>query len=137
MVIVSDRHPWAERTRVSLKELNGQNFVAYSRECRIRLLIDRLLAQNGVTPVIVSELLYDNLVYGMVSADFGVAIVPEPLGMQPRHIHVLAIEESDAVREIHMIWSRENYFPPAAEQFRDFVISHKLTLDHFRQEIAR
>ena len=136
VVIVSDRHPWADRERISLKELDGQKFVAYTLNCRIRCLIDQLLAQYNAAPVIVSELMYDNLVFGMVSADFGVAIVPEPLGMQPRHIHVLGLEESEALREIHMIWSRDNYLPPAAACFRDFVISRQLTLDRFRQTIT-
>ena len=137
VLIVSDRHPWAGRTSVSLRELDGQKFVAYSNDCRIRHLIDLLLEQYGVSPVIVSELMYDNLVYGMVSADFGIAIVPEPMGMQLRHIRVLRIEESEAIREIYMIWSRTNYLPPAAVRFRDFIIENRLTLDAFQESISQ
>ena len=137
VVIVSDQHSWANRSRVSLKELDGHNFVAYSQDCKIRHMIDELLLQYNVKPVIVSELMYDNLVFGMVSANFGVAIVPEPMGMHPRHIHVLDIEESEAIRDIYMIWSRDNYIPPAAIRFRDFIIENHLTLDHFREIIAR
>ena len=136
VVIVSDRHPWAGRSSISLKELNGQNFVAYTQECRIRHLIDQLLKQYNVKPVIVSELLYDNLLFGMVNANFGIAIVPEPMGMQLRNIHVLPIDKSEARRDIYMIWSRDNYLPEIAARFRDFIISQDLTLDRFRETIS-
>ena len=136
VVIVSDRHPFASRSSISLNELDGQNFVAYTQDCRIRHLIDQLLEQHNVKPVIVSELLYDNLLFGMVNANFGIAIVPEPMGMQLRNIHVLSIEESEARRDIYMIWSRDNYLPEIAARFRDFIISQDLSLDRFRETIS-
>ena len=135
VVIVSDRHPWADRSSVSLRELTGQNYVTYSRDCEIRRLLDELLKKYEVKPVIVSELLYDNLVFGMVSSNFGIAIVPEPMGLAPRHIHTLRIEEEDARREIYMIWLRDTYLPPAAVRFRDYVIQNQLTIERFRESI--
>lgn len=131
VLIVSDRHPWADRTRVSLKELDGQDFITYTKECGIRGYIDDILDSAGVTPKVVSEAMYDNLIIGMVGSNFGVAIIPRPLGMHLSQCKCITLEEDVPARKIYMVWPKQLYVPPAAQQFLDYVMEHSVTLDYF------
>lgn len=131
VLIVSEQHPWADRTSVSLQELDGQDFITYTQDCGIRKYIDNILHTAGVQPRIISEVMYDNLIIGMVGSNFGVAMIPKPLGMHLSQCRCISLEGDVPPRKIYLVWPKELYIPPAAQKFLDFVVDHAVTLDYF------
>ena len=77
------------------------------------------------------ETAQDVIMYGMVAANHGVAIVPRPLGGTPYNVKVLPIENEIPTRKLYIQWNKEQYMPPAAEYFRDFIIRSGLIFNHF------
>lgn len=135
VLIVEENHPWAERGSVSLRELDGVPLVAYTRECGIRQYIDGLFENvpGGCQPQIVSEVMYDNLIIGIVASGFGVGLIPRPLGYWPEQVKILEISDPIPERKLYMIWSDTHYMSPATERFRNFVTGQELSLDKYIQ----
>ncbi len=136
VLVVAENHPWAERRSVSLKELDGVPLITYTQECGIRKYIDGLFeaVEGGCHPKIVSEVMYDNLILGIVASGFGVGLIPKPLGYRPERVKILTISDSIPGRNLYMIWSSTRYISPATERFRDFVMEQALFLDQYMKE---
>jgi DNA-binding transcriptional LysR family regulator len=124
---VSRDHPLADRTSVRLAEVSGEPFVSLRPRSALRGLTDELCAQAGFRPDVVFE--GDDLatVRGFVAAGLGVAVVPAPRAVSPdvtdAPVSYLEIDDPGAVREICLIWSADRHLLPAAEQFRQHVLS--------------
>jgi len=124
VVAVHMSHPLAERTHLSLKELDGQDFIAYSPKCGTRLSVDQLLAKANAKPHVVLEApITDIMVASFVSGNLGISILPQTYGMDNFHIRLLEIDDLDStIRTVHMYWRRDEELLPATVRFRDFVI---------------
>ena len=44
---------------------------------------------------------------------------------------VLPIENEIPARKLYIQWNKEQYMPPAAEYFRDYIIRSGLIFNHF------
>lgn len=124
VVAVNVNHPFASRSHISLKELDGQDFIAYSPKCGTRLSVDQLLNQVEVKPHVVLEApITDIMVASFVSGNMGISILPRTYGMDNFHIHLLEIDDLDStIRTVHMFWRKEEELLSAAANFRDFII---------------
>jgi len=134
VLVVSDKHPWAGRREVAFEELEDQSFVTYTMQCGIRHYVDGLFRERGIKPRIVSEVMYDNLILGIVASNFGVALIPEPLGYRFPKVKVLQITGGLVGRNIYLVWSKRRYMSPATEAFRNFIIQNELSLEQYVQE---
>ena len=123
VLLVPESHRLAQRESVDLRELDGEPFISFDNNCQLRSVTDELFRSLGIQPKITMETAQDVIMYGMVAANHGVAIVPRPLGGTPYNVKVLPIENG--------IPAQEQYMPPAAEYFRDFIIRSGLIFNHF------
>ena len=145
-VLISDvakiMREWVERqptltppnealTPDELRELDGEPFISFDNNCQLRSVTDELFRSLGIQPKITMETAQDVIMYGMVAANHGVAIVPRPLGGTPYNVKVLPIENEIPARKLYIQWNKEQYMPPAAEYFRDFIIRSGLIFNHF------
>jgi DNA-binding transcriptional LysR family regulator len=77
VVVVSPEHRLARRQSVSIKQLQGESFVAFDRAVPTRRAIDRALRRHHTAVSIATE--FDNIetIKRSVEAGLGVSIVPE------------------------------------------------------------
>ena len=130
VIIVSDRHPLANRTSVSLEELRGEPFIMFDHQCHIRNYIDQVFKQYKVNPKIVLETTHDNLVSSLVAENFGIALIPELLGKdRPKHIKFLTIENELPERKIMLMWKKNHKLPPVTQRFLDYIQQNIQSLD--------
>ena len=116
---------------MDLRELDGEPFISFDNNCQLRSVTDELFRSLGIQPKITMETAQDVIMYGMVAANHGVAIVPRPLGGPPYNVKVLPIENEIPARKLYIQWNKEQYMPPAAEYFRDYIIRSGLIFNHF------
>jgi len=121
-------HRLAERPRIRLKDVAREPFIALRPTSALRKLADDLCRQAGFRPSIVFE--GDDLtsLRGLVAAGLGVAVVPAPRavsseGSADGPVRYLEIADPGAMREIYLTWSAERPLLPAAELFREHVVS--------------
>ena len=131
VLLVPESHRLAQRESVDLRELDGEPFISFDNNCQLRSVTDELFQSLGIQPKITMETAQDVIMYGMVAANHGVAIVPRPLGGTPYNVKVLPIENEIPARKLYIQWNKEQYMPPAAEYFRDFIIRSGLIFNHF------
>lgn len=131
VLLVSRDHRFAGMQSVDLKELNGESFIAYSHECQIRHQTDEIFNKLGIQPRIFMETPQDTFIYGLVSANHGVAIAPHPLGAAPYNVKIVRIQNTTLVRTLYMLWNKNAYLSPAVKAFRDFVVRDGAVFNDF------
>ncbi len=128
-------HPLAKETEVDLRVLDKEPFIAFNKDCEIRSFTDRYFAELGIHPHISMETAQDVLVYGMVGANQGLAVVPRPIGAEPYNVKILNISNPIPPRKLYLMWNTNRYMPPAAGYFRDYVVEKGLIFDQFIERI--
>ena len=136
VLVVSKSHRLARRKSADLRDIDGERFIAFPHSTQIRRNLDEVFEELSIQPKIAVETVQDNVMYGLVAANHGVAIVPRPLGTVPYTIKVLPIENSrPEPRVLYLLWNKKNYLPPAALRFMDFVESHGHIFDEYLLEM--
>jgi len=120
-------HQLAGQQRIHLAEVSREPFIGLRPASALRQLTDDLCMQAGFRPAVVFEGDDLSTVRGFVAAGLGVAIVPAPRAGSPESatgpVLYPKILDTGAVREICLRWSAERRLLPAAELFRQHVIT--------------
>jgi LysR family transcriptional activator of glutamate synthase operon len=124
-------HRLAGLRQVSLAEASEEPFLMLRPSSLLRRLCDQLCREAGFQPSISLE--GDDVItlQGFVAAGLGVAIVPT-LGRGPapstsERIHYVQLTDEHATREISLFWPEDRRLLPAAELFREHVITRSRT----------
>lgn len=131
VLLVPESHPFAGRSCISLKDLDGENFTTYDPDSQLGVQIKKLFQTRAVHPNIVMEARQDLVIYGMVSSGHSVAITPLPLSGAPYNVKSIPICDDIPQRDLYLVWNKERYMPPAAGCFRDFIIKEKDLFDQY------
>ena len=137
VLLVPLGHRLAKYDQVDLRELDGENFIAFDTDCQLREVTDQVFQELGIQPNITMETAQDLIIYGLVAASHGVAIIPYPLGGAPYNTKILPITNRIPPRRLYMMWNKEQYLPPAAEYFRDFIIRSGEVFTQFMEKTGQ
>jgi LysR family transcriptional regulator, transcriptional activator of the cysJI operon len=126
VVICNPGHRLAGRRRVSVKKLEGEDFIAFERDIPTRKTIDQILKQNRVSVNYVME--FDNIetIKRSVEVGIGVSILPETaVANEVRNGLLVALNFSEGTftRPIGIIHRKGKVFTPAAGEFIKLLIS--------------
>lgn len=111
-------HRLASRKSVSWSELEGERMIAVSRASGNRQVLDDVLAQAGINPVIRFEVSHIATLIGMVDAGLGVAVVPR-MALPATHATLtgIALRHPAADRVLGLITRHGSALRPAADVF--------------------
>ncbi|MGC4938801.1 LysR family transcriptional regulator [Kribbella sp. DT2] len=116
-------HPLANRKSVTIDELADVPFVSARPGHWHRRLLDRLFAEHGLIPRIVCEADEAGTLAELISAGFGVGLVPD----QARRSTLtppgalVAIDTPDCRRTLTLYWNTNSYLSPATRQLRTLL----------------
>jgi DNA-binding transcriptional LysR family regulator len=120
-------HRLAERREVALTEAADEPFLMLRPKSPLRRLCLELCREAGFEPTVSFEGEDISTLRGFVAAGLGVAITPaapedwaEP-GTGP--LRYLRITDVPATREIGLVWAHDRRLLPAAELFREHVLT--------------
>lgn len=121
-------HRWRRRRKISLAELEGEPFVAFDRDLKIRREVDRALRAHGVEVKIVSE--FDNIenVKSALQVSHAVSILPLPsfANEVQRGTHrAIRLEEEMPRRPVAIVFRRGKGMTPSAREFVDWLVAHR------------
>lgn len=124
MVAVGPEHRWARRESVDLAEAAQEDFVANHPRSHLWEETLRLCHQAGFEPRV--ALVCDDLptIRAFVAAGLGVALLPVPDAWVPTHegLHLIALEDRRAFREVGIAWSTEQQMLPSARLFLEHAV---------------
>lgn len=120
VLVCSPEHRLARKRSVSLKELDGEDFIAFERDIPTRKTIDRIFKQHKVSVNRVME--FDNIetIKRSVEVGTGISILPEPAVFnEVRNQQLLKLDfaEGPFTRPVGLIHRRGRVFSAAAKEF--------------------
>jgi DNA-binding transcriptional LysR family regulator len=116
-------HPLADKEEIDLLEAAKYPFIFYNETSGIRPVIDDLFKGINIEPEISFQLADDTTVCGFVSANLGIAIVPNIFGLDRYPIKVIKIKKPVYERYIYLSYNTDNYMSPPVQIFKDFILS--------------
>lgn len=122
-VIVPMEHRLAKRTSITLEEIKDEPVVTFKKDYGLRILTDHLFKEAKLNPFITFEGEEIITVAGLVEAKLGVALIPHVSGLDKTNIAFLPISKPTCERIIGIGWVKGRYLSPAAQKFKDFVLT--------------
>jgi DNA-binding transcriptional LysR family regulator len=118
MVIVPHDHPLAARKRVKMRELAGEQFIAFRPGARLRELLVGAGRQAGFEPQVKLESNESQRIRRLVARGMGVAILPRSdVVAAGAEVAALELVEPALARDITLAWRADRRHSPAAAEF--------------------
>ncbi|MBO0862142.1 MAG: LysR family transcriptional regulator [Chloracidobacterium sp.] len=126
VVVCNPKHRLARDRRISVRALEGEDFIAFERDIPTRKTIDRILKQRGVAVNYVME--FDNIetIKRSVEVGIGVSILPETaVANEVKNKLLVALDFNEGVftRPIGIIHRKGKVFSGAAHKFIQLLTS--------------
>lgn len=121
VLIVPKNHHLSNKSKISLKELANESFVAFCIDNK-----DKMISYSeflGYIPKISIRPSEASMLEGLVAAGAGISIVPNTPIINTNVVSILKIEEKIKDKTIYMGWLKNAYMSPIAKIFKEFVIS--------------
>lgn len=124
VLVVSPRHPLASRESISISEIDGEDYVAFTTELRIRRKIDRWLKEHKVSVRVVHE--FDNTenIKRDVEIDTGIAILPRPTvrrEVESGSLCCVTLDDVSWQRPLGIVHKRNTTLSTAAEKLVELL----------------
>ena len=115
-VAVPRSHRFARRDSLTPGDLDGEEFVAFTRTTELRAMIDPMLAAAGASVRIAFESSEIDTIRGLVGAGLGVAIIPERASSDSGEEIYVPLEPRHS-RSLGLAWSAERSLPASVTAF--------------------
>ncbi|MBB3125565.1 DNA-binding transcriptional LysR family regulator [Paenibacillus rhizosphaerae] len=89
------QHRWSSKSKISLEELQDEPFVGLKTTCGLNYTIQQLFAKKQIRPNTVFEADELDTVAGLVSAGFGVALLPKTVGVQNHRLQWVKVDDPE------------------------------------------
>ena len=121
VLVVPSGHPLASCTSIDLRDTEPFPFVSFDKGSGLRRLSDRLFKEVDITPNIAFEVEEDSAAIGLVSMNYGIALLPDIWMLKHFDVRVLPITNPPYERFIYLATVKNKYLSPVVHLFRDFA----------------
>jgi DNA-binding transcriptional LysR family regulator len=124
VVVTAKDHPLARlyQNEVDLVETIHYPYIYFSENSGLRPFIDNVFMQQKLVPDIACYVDEDTAMAGLVSIDYGIAIMPRISALSYYNVHILAIKNKIPPRYIYLATMKDRVLSPAIQSFRNFII---------------
>ncbi|HQZ97461.1 MAG TPA: LysR family transcriptional regulator [Pyrinomonadaceae bacterium] len=124
VLIAPPEHKFADRKKMKVAELDGEDFVLFERDVPTRKAMDKIFKTNNVEVKKVAE--FDNIetIKRAVEVGFGIAIVPESAVIESKKAGTLAVvqmAEKYWIRSVGVIHRTDRNLSIAAKKFLELL----------------
>ena len=125
MLACSPKHPLATRLALSMRELDGVEYVHFDKNLVVRRRVDRFLREQGVSVNVIAE--FDSIenIKQAVSIGAGVAILPEPTirrEVKARTLVSVPLFGCHFTRPLAIVHRRGQRLSAAAKRFMELLL---------------
>ena len=124
VLIVPSDHPLIEYDSVTLEQTIEYPQIVFSQKSGLRSIIDNLFDTIGKKPIIAYEIEEDQVIAGLVSNNFGIAIVPYMPILKFMNVKTIDISSPTWERNFYLALLKDKTLTPIAENFKSFVIDN-------------
>lgn len=122
VVVVARTNRYAARSRLSIKELSGDNFIVFDKVTDLHRLIIEVCKKAGFEPTIFYSSHRKVSVFGLVGANIGLALIPSMIFEYHKTPDVVAISLHEHIEcNLVLVHLRSRNLPKSAKVFIDFI----------------
>jgi DNA-binding transcriptional LysR family regulator len=126
VLVVPSNHPLAEFTSIDMKETESYPFVSFNKKSGLRDIINQLFKEAQIRPKIVYEVEEDSAAIGLVSMNYGIALMPNIWMLKHFDVKVLTINNPPYERIIYMASLKNQYVRPVVHLFKGFAEDYSI-----------
>lgn len=123
--VVSPSHPFARRKSIALKELNGQPLILREEGSSPRRIIDEILAEKRISPVIIMESASTSAIKKMVESGVGMAILSQQVvkeELKGKSLKQLSFNDARIAYRFYLVYHKDKYLSRAVKAFIDVAM---------------
>lgn len=124
VLVVPEDHPLAGQQEAALEETIPYPQIFFSNCSGLRPVIDQLFEKTGKKPKIAYEVEEDQVIAGLVSRGFGIAVVPYMEELERMKVRVIQISSPAWERNFYMATRKKHHMTPSVQRFRQFVLEN-------------
>jgi DNA-binding transcriptional LysR family regulator len=124
VLIVPTDHPLANKDTIDLIETIPYPQIIFTKKSGLRPIIDDLFNQIGKQPKVAYEVEEDQVIAGLVSKNFGIAVCPNMPMLNSMNLKVLQIASPNWERFFYLAVIKDRQLTPVVQKFKDFVVEH-------------
>jgi len=133
VVIAAPDHPFAQRRRIPLSDLEGETFVVREAVSGTRIAMERFFNEKGIHLTTGMVMTSNEAIQQAVQAGLGLGIVSLhtlELELQTHHLVVLDVESFPIMRQWYVVNRKGKRLSPITQAFKDFVLKEAKSLWH-------
>lgn len=139
-IVVGFKHPFWDRAKVTIDELNGQSLIVRQPNSQSRVWLDQALEQHGVEPLIGAE--FDNLesIKRAVTVGGCMAVLPPYVvqsEVEQQLLHMIPVEGRPFTRSLKLVWDSQTHFSPVTLAFLNELSRRYPALTTFIDRVSR
>ncbi|MDQ8737735.1 LysR family transcriptional regulator [Paenibacillus sp. LHD-38] len=122
-LVVHPEHKLAEQTNIQMSQLEHESFIMFRNDFTIHHLIKEHCEAAGFEPKIVFESSQWDFMTEMVSAKYGITLLPEGICLQldAKRYSSVAVVQPAIPWQLSMIWRKDKYLSFASREWIRFV----------------
>lgn len=124
VVIAPLDHPLAKFDEIYLEQTQPFEQIVFSKNSGLRDIVDELFQKNNSTYKIGYEVTVDQVIAGLVSQGFGIAVVPNMYILKHLPLKTIHLKNITRSRSFYLVTNKEAYLTPAVINFKEFVLAH-------------
>lgn len=130
VIIAAKNHPLANYDSLSLEQTMPYPYVFFSKKSGLYPLIDQTMQSLKIHPKIACAVEEDLAMAGLVSNNYGIAIIPRIKALSSFDLKIINITNKIPARIIYLAFLKNHYRHPAAKAFINFLMQHKITFEN-------
>jgi DNA-binding transcriptional LysR family regulator len=139
VLVCAPGHPLARRTRVGLKDLDGQVMIGFDADLTIRREIDRVLHLHNAEVRVVME--FDNIetIKRAIEIDAGIGLLPQPTvvrEVETGSLVAIPLTSDELIRPLGILYRRGKDLGVTVRRFMDLLRSEGKKLSVGAPELA-
>ncbi|MDO4536065.1 MAG: LysR family transcriptional regulator [Clostridium perfringens] len=128
VLIVPNNHKLSNLKSINIEEAQNYPLVAYNKNSGLGKFTLKLFEESNISPNVIFQGEDENAIAGLVSENFGIAIVAKIPQLNNFNIKQIPINNIKQNRYIYLTYLKDRYFPHAVNNFIDHVKNLKLSI---------
>ena len=121
-VVMHASHPLAQYKKIDYIQLHRENLVIYNSDYKLHDMIISGCVNAGFIPNVTFETIQIELMWQMVLAQIGIAILPQKTTKKlPPSLVAIPLNDPDLCLHLALTWSKDRSLSVSANKFIDFV----------------
>lgn len=124
VLIVPKNHPLSNFDSIDLTATKSYPYILFNHKSGLRPILNDMFSRASINPDIICEVEEDSAVAGLVSIDYGIAIIPRIPTLSNFNVKIINIEKPLYTRYIYAARCKNLYHSPAMLSFFSFATNY-------------